>query len=65
MPIAELASNQLNAHRRLKLSATGGVLKSEKRPGFLSMMRFFQRQKRHLNFIACCSVKATEVKSLK
>ncbi|EMB9089450.1 MULTISPECIES: class I SAM-dependent methyltransferase [Klebsiella] len=42
-----------------------GLLKRENRPRFLSMLRFFQRHKRHLNFIACCSVKATEVKSLK
>ncbi|GJK89956.1 hypothetical protein TUM17568_11620 [Klebsiella oxytoca] len=64
MPIAELASNQAECTEALKI-VCNGVLKSEKRPGFVSMMRFFQRQKRHLNFIACCSVKATEVKSLK
>ncbi|MFK3703746.1 methyltransferase family protein [Raoultella sp. BIGb0138] len=34
-----------------------GLLKRENRPRFLAMMRFFQSQKRRLNFIACCSVK--------
>ena len=64
MPIAELASNQAEGKQALKI-VCNGVLKSENRPRFLSMMRFFKRQKRLLNFIACCSVKATEVKSLK
>jgi hypothetical protein len=57
MPIAELASNQLNAHRRLKLSATGGVLKSEKRPGFLSMMRFFNARKGTLTLLPAVLLK--------
>ena len=42
-----------------------GLLKRENRPRFLSMLRFFQRHKKHLNFIACCSVKAIQVKSPK
>ena len=42
-----------------------GLLKSENRARFLSMMRFFRRQKKHLNFISCCSVKGLEVKSPK
>ncbi|VUS28298.1 27-O-demethylrifamycin SV methyltransferase [Klebsiella spallanzanii] len=45
--------------------ACNGLLKSENRPRFLSMMRFFQSQKKRLNFIACCSVKGMEVKSPK
>ncbi|MEN0617487.1 class I SAM-dependent methyltransferase [Klebsiella indica] len=37
--------------------ACNGLLKRENRPRFLSMMRFFRRQKKRLNFISCCSVK--------
>ncbi|MDS7761912.1 SAM-dependent methyltransferase, partial [Klebsiella michiganensis] len=42
-----------------------GVFKRENGSGFLSMLRFIQRHKRHLNFIACCYVKTLEVKNLK
>ncbi len=38
-----------------------GLLKRENRPRFLAMMRFFRRQRRQLNFIACCSAKGRTV----
>lgn len=34
-----------------------GLGKAQNRPRFLAMMRFFQRHRQQLNFIACCAMK--------
>lgn len=40
-----------------------GLGKSRNRPRFLAMMRFFQRQRQQLNFIACCATKSSTVET--